>query len=193
MQQRTIDAIATQLEQCSHQVEPTRFVTISGPSGAGKSYAAEQLAHLLAVPIIPTDAYYLPDNLIPSVAIEDGAVHYDHPAALQLGQLAIDMLRLQGGDPIVLPDTGEHISPARIIVVEGIVANYPTIRALAGLAVCVTAPPVVRAQRRAMRDAAHYGRDPDSTLWAFWHIVEPDYQRFHAENDYQVDLTIDTI
>ncbi len=167
------------------------IVTLSGPSGAGKSTLADRLQDELGANILPTDAYYLPDHLIPAIAIEDGVVHYDNPATMQLGRLATDICKLREGHVVNLPDTGEEIEPSRHIIIEGIVANYPTIRSLAALSVCLNAPPDIRLARRQERELA-YGRSAEMTRWAFEHLVEPDYQHFHALHDQHVDLVIVT-
>ena len=176
------------------------IITISGPSGAGKSTLAEEI--IATTPdsvLISTDYYYFDDDAMPSEVFTGEKVDYDHPAAFQLGRLAHDLIQLQGGEPIEMPRYSMHlgysphtltITPHQLIVVEGIVANYPPIRALADFSICVTASVEVRLERRMARDQLRSHRTPERTREVFLKYVEPGYDKYHRANDAEVDLII---
>lgn len=173
-------------------------VTISGPTAAGKSTLAGATHDIFNDSVIVhTDDYYYDDDDMPDEVILGDEIDYDHPHAVQLGRVAQDLSSLMAGLPVLKPAHRqphrlEAIMPRQLIIVEGLVANHPTIRALSQLAILVTAPAQVRLERRIDRDFARYRRSSAATTRIFNEFAEPAYHAYHATNDATADVIIES-
>lgn len=158
---------------------PRVVVGVTGAVASGKS----TLARALSPCVVSTD-HYLPDY-------ERTPEHLrDLPESSDLARLARDLADLRAGRPARIPlwsfDThsrvGEQeVSPAPLIVVEGLHALHALPRAQVDLAVFVEAPQEVRWARAVAREKAGDRPWPLEYLEHFFHTVaEPTYAR-HAD------------
>lgn len=181
--------------------EHPAIITLSGPSAAGKSTFVATLQETFTDnAVIATDDYYRGISRMQHDMPPGQEHNFDHPAAIQLDRLAYDLRQLKNGHSVAaplydmltsepLPQTKE-VTPQQLIIVEGIVANHPTIRQLAHLSICLTAPASVRLQRRIVRDQVRKGYTPEHITDIFMNSVEPSYQQYHAVNDSAADMII---
>lgn len=139
----------TAAREPAHRSLPA-VIGITGPMAAGKSTLAAAFGGL----VISTDRY-LPDyDRLPEHA-------WDLPESSDLDRLAADLSRLRGGSPANVPSwsfvthgrTGEEtVEPHAIIVVEGLHALEPRVRAHLDVAVLVDAPRDLRWRRCVERE-----------------------------------------
>ncbi|QQS21736.1 hypothetical protein IPM09_04430 [Candidatus Saccharibacteria bacterium] len=177
-------------------------VTISGPTAAGKSLLAQMIHDDFGCSVvIHTDDYYRSDETMPPEVYVGDEINYDHPHAIQLGRLAGDLTSLTAGLPVIKPTydmkkgqpgAAEIVAPRELIIVEGLVANHPTIRALSNYAILVTAPKDIRLARRIERDLKRYRRPAKQTKAIFNEFTQPSYFAYHVANDATANLVVDS-
>src|ERR1700691_662583 len=112
----------------------TLVIGIAGCSGSGKTTLARELATQLDATLFPLDLYYRDLSQFPLDTRHKR--NFDHPDSLE-SELILDHVRkLANGDPIQRPvynfkthsrtDRFDHIVPAQVVIVEGILAlHYP--------------------------------------------------------------------
>jgi uridine kinase len=196
------DTITTINQLLIEQRGVPTVITISGPTGAGKSYLAQDIRdNFTHSVVIHTDDYYRSDETMPPEVYVGNEINYDHPRAIQLGRLAGDLTSLTAGLPVIKPTyhmkksqpgAAEIVAPRKLIIVEGLVANHPTIRALSNYAILVTAPKDIRLARRIERDLKQYGRPAKQTKAIFNVFTEPSYLAYHVANDAAANLVVDS-
>ena len=168
------------------------FVGISGGSGSGKTTLLRSLVKRFGeenLTLISQDNYYISIESIPRNL--SGEVNFDHPEALDLAALAVDLEKLRGGNsfslqeytfnnPAIVPKT-LTFRPAPIVVIEGLfVFNHPLVNALLDLKVFVDTSEHLRLSRRIRRDAAERGYGLEEVLGYYERFVVPMYRQ-HIE------------
>ena len=167
----------------------TRVIAISGGSGSGKSTLAAALLDALgpgAVEVLPLDAYY--HDLTHLRLVERERVNFDHPDALDLALFRDHLMTLKAGMPVRRPeyDFSSHcrlaqpvtVMPRALIVVEGIlVASTRKLRELYDFLIFVETDPLLRWQRRLVRDQRERGRD-EASIASSWERAEQALQQY---------------
>lgn len=181
--------------------DSTLVITISGPSGSGKTHFVKALQREFPDSlVVGTDNYYIGKTRMKKEMPAGQELNFDHPEAIDTERLAEDIRQLQAGDAIDMPHYDmliseplpqtTHLLPKPLIIVEGLVANCPTLRNLSNLSIRVTAPFEVRLTRRIERDKTRKNHTPEETKEYMLNIVEPAYERYFQTNDTGVDFSI---
>jgi len=158
-------------------------IGIGGCSGSGKTTLARELACQLDATLFPLDLYYRDLSQFPLDARDKR--NFDHPDSLE-SELLIEHVRaLAQGRPIQRPvyDFATHarvpgafdpIAPARVVIVEGILAlHYPELLPLYHFSIYVDAPNEVCLKRRIYRDMRERGRTEESVRAQFEATARP--------------------
>jgi hypothetical protein len=145
-----------------------RLVAVDGRGGAGKSTLARALAATCGgAPVIRVDDFlYWGD-------IQSWWPRLEHQALRPLlaGSAARFRVRDWAGDPLGQGLAGwAEVSPAGVVIVEGITASRQAIAADLAMALWVTAPRPVRLRRAIARDGPQ--RRP---LWIEWMRLEDEF------------------
>jgi uridine kinase len=175
------------------------FVGISGGSGSGKTTLLRSVVERFgeeSLTLISQDNYYISLADLPRDL--KGEVNFDHPSALDLEALALDLGKLQAGEsfqleeytfnnPTVVPKI-LNFDPAPIVVIEGLfVFNHPKVNQILDLKVFVDTSEHLRLARRIRRDAAERGYGLEEVLDYYEKFVVPMYRQhiepFRAECD----------
>jgi uridine kinase len=162
----------------------TLFIGIAGGTGSGKTTLAQRIAQALrgGVVILEHDWYYRDRSGVPEK--ERSGLNYDEPAALENELLVKDLATLKQGGAIECPQYDfsthtrfartEHIEPARIVVVEGIlIFAVPELRAAFDLRIFVDTDDDIRLMRRIRRDIVERGRDITAIESQYHSTVRP--------------------
>lgn len=175
------------------------FVGISGGSGSGKTTLLKRIVERFnqeALTLISQDNYYISLADLPRDL--KGEVNFDHPSALDLDALAVDMEKLQRGESFELEEYTFNnpsrvpkilrFAPAPIVVIEGLfVFNNPIVNEILDLKVFVDTSEHLRLSRRIRRDAAERGYGLEDVLAYYEKFVVPMYRQhiepFRAECD----------
>lgn len=183
---------------------------MTGGSGSGKSTLADALlAHCqdAGIVIFKEDGYYWPmSHYGPADTDEQRAaiiarVNYDDPVSKETQLLARQLADLKAGRTIEQPiyDYDRHdrseetqtISPARIIVLEGIHAlSVPELKPLIDLSIYVDTPDDLRLARRLRRDVIERGRSVASVLSQYLGTVRAAHYRHTFPAKFEADLVI---
>jgi uridine kinase len=175
---------------------------VAGGSGSGKTTVAERLAGLVGgtdLALLRLDAYYRDRNHLPFEERE--AINYDHPDAFDWPLLLDHVQALSDGLDVQVPvydfTTYERlvdrvtVSPARIVVVEGILVLYePELRERFDLRIFVDTDPDVRFIRRLERDVAERERSPESVIEQYLATVRPSHQQFIEPSKRHADVIV---
>jgi len=158
-------------------------LAIAGCSGSGKTTLAAELANQLNATLFPLDLYYRDLSQFPLDTRHKQ--NFDHPDSLE-SELILEHVRtLAAGNTIQrpiynfkthsrVPDAFDEITPASIVIVEGILAlHYPELLPLYTLSIYVEAPHEVCLARRIHRDVRERGRTEDSVREQFWATAHP--------------------
>jgi uridine kinase len=156
---------------------------IAGCSGSGKTTLARELATQLEATLFPLDLYYRDLSQFPLDSRHKR--NFDHPDSLE-SELIIEHVRgLADGQTIQRPvydfkthsrvaDAFDAIAPARVVIVEGILAlYYAELVACFGFSIYVNAPHDVCLARRIHRDVRERGRTADSVREQFNATARP--------------------
>lgn len=150
------------------------IIGIAGGTGSGKTTIAKKIMSADRkddMRIIPLDSYYFDrSSMSPE---EREKINYDHPDAFDTHLLYKQLSKLLDGEPIEKPvysfashtrlEERELISPAKVIIVEGIMAlYYPKLREMMDMKIFVDTDADVRFIRRFTRDIKMRGRDYES-------------------------------
>lgn len=159
------------------------LIGIAGCSGSGKTTLARELATQLDGIVFPLDLYYRDLAHFPLDSRDKQ--NFDHPDSLE-SELFIEHLRdLRLGRTIQrpvydfshhtrVPNAFEPVEPARVIVVEGILAlHYDELVPLYDFSVYVDAPNQICLKRRIYRDMRERGRTEESVRAQFEATAKP--------------------
>lgn len=177
-------------------------VTIGGASGSGKTTLIEQLKSCFEqLAVISTDNYYIGKSRMESELPPAISGNFDHPSAVDIERLADQLEQLKAGQTIDQPQysmqigepTGRYtkIAPARLILIEGIVANQPAIARQADLTATTQVDPGIRLARRIQRDKTRTGQTPEQIMAYVMNVAEPAYLSYHYTCDSHADYAID--
>ncbi len=178
------------------------LIGIAGGSSSGKTTVTERLATLTGpehLSLIELDSYYLDLGDAPLEAREK--VNYDHPDAFDWALLNDHLAALANGASVPVPiyDYTEHnrsdrvrtVSPAKIIVVDGILVLYDrTLRERFDLKIFVDTAADIRLIRRLSRDVAERGRTPQFVIDQYLETVRPAHERFVEPSKRHADVII---
>jgi len=178
------------------------LIGVAGGSGSGKTTVAERLAGLFGgteLALLRLDAYYRDRNHLPLE--ERVAIDYDHPDAFDWPLLLDHVRGLLDGHEVQVPvydfatyerlPERQVVSPARIVVVEGILVLYePELRELFDLRVFVDTDPDVRFIRRLVRDLAERDRTVDSVVDQYLATVRPSHLQFIEPSKRYADVIV---
>lgn len=171
-----------QPEQLTLPQQPI-LIGIAGCSGSGKTTLARELATQLDGTVFPLDLYYRDLSQFPLDSRDKQ--NFDHPDSLE-SELFIEHLRnLRLGHTIQrpvydfsrhtrVPNAFEPVEPARVIIVEGILAlHYDDLLPLYDFSVFVDAPNQICLNRRIYRDMRERGRTEESVRAQFDATAKP--------------------
>lgn len=173
-------------EQATQQLllpERPLILGIAGCSGSGKTTLARELTQEFEATLLPLDFYY---RCLSHLPFEERALqNFDHPDSLEIDMLIVNLNDLVQGKPIErpiydfsthtrIPNSTETVAPARVLIVEGILAlHYPALRALYDFSIYVNAPNKICLNRRIYRDMRERGRTEESVRAQFEATAKP--------------------
>jgi len=156
---------------------------IAGCSGSGKTTLAAELATQLEATLFPLDLYYRDLSQFPLDSRHKR--NFDHPDSLE-SELIIEHVRtLASGASIQrpiydfkthsrVPNAFDTITPARVVLVEGILAlHYAELVPLYHFSIYVHAPHDICLARRIHRDMRDRGRTEQSVRDQFHATARP--------------------
>ncbi len=166
------------------------IIGVAGGSGSGKSTVTEQIINSVeknSVSVFLQDNYYLDRSHLTMAEREQ--INFDHPNALDWDLMKSQLKNLYEGNQIEQPvyEFSTHtrsskiqkISPAKIIIVEGIFALYDEwITKHMALRIFVDTAPDIQLMRRLKRDIVERERTLDSVLEMYSQRVRPMYKKF---------------
>lgn len=178
------------------------IIGIAGGSGSGKTTVAEEIGRQFpgdSVVRIGHDSYYLDRSALPPA--ERARINYDHPDAFDTPLLIDHLRRLRRGEAVEIPIYNyvthtraretEHIDPARVILVEGImVLADAALRDEFDLKLFVDTPDDVRFIRRLSRDVSERGRSMQSVIEQWLGVVRLMHLEFIEPSKRFADLII---
>lgn len=188
--------------QTSRSFRPPLIMGIAGGSGSGKSTIARAILDALPVGsgvLLSQDHYYRSQAHLP--AAERASVNYDHPDALELDLVSTHLDALRSGQSIIRPTydftihdrskDGEHVDPAPVIVVEGIlVLADDRLRSRFEVKLYVDTDPDIRVMRRIRRDIEHRGRTFAQVRKQYYESVRPMHLAYVEPSKRFADIVI---
>lgn len=181
----------------------TTIIGIAGGTASGKTTIAkrlyEQAIQTGSVSLIKIDDYYYNKDRIP--LNETGKRNYDHPESYDSKLLMEQLMTLKNHQAIDKPIYDfvtqsrqyktEHIEPANIIIVEGIMAfAIAELRKLFDIKIFVDTPDDIRFIRRVKRDMEDRGRSLDSVVTQYLESVRPMHLAFVEPSKRFADIII---
>ncbi|MEL7472714.1 MAG: hypothetical protein AAGK04_05290 [Planctomycetota bacterium] len=163
------------------------LVAIAGPVASGKTTLARAIAAAHGSEALSTDEYFPDYATIPRI-------ERDEPRHADLDRLAADLESLKRGRGTRVPVWSffenrrvkdRELTPGAMVVIEGLFALHPALRALIDLGVFVDAPVAIRRERFVARSAegergfsvaeaeAHFEEVAEPTLWRHAPSYEP--------------------
>ncbi|KAK6590198.1 uridine kinase uracil phosphoribosyltransferase [Cryptosporidium xiaoi] len=191
------------------------IIAVSGGSASGKTSVCSRIFSDLGdkrVVVIDSDSFYKTPVLSEGQTIAD--YNFDHPNSVDFDLLYSVLHSLKNGKGVTIPSycfkkhmrlpTGRYISPASIVIVEGIfVLFHPKIRHLVNMSIFVDTDDDIRLIRRIRRDTVERGREIDDILVQYEKMVKPSYDEYiyptrryadivipHYPNEVAVDLVV---
>ena len=176
-------------------------IGIAGCSGSGKTTLAAELANQLDATLFPLDLYYRDLSQFPLDSRHKR--NFDHPDSLE-SELIIEHVRdLAQGNPIQrpvydfkthsrVPNSYDTITPARVVIVEGILAlHYPELVPLYTFSIYVNAPNDICLKRRIYRDMRERGRTEQSIREQFEATCQPMAELYVLPSQSRATLTVE--
>lgn len=178
------------------------IIGIAGGSGSGKTTVARKITEKMHdhVVVISQDSYYKDQSHLPLA--ERQALNFDHPNAIDWDLLVQNLRALKEGKDVEQPvysyitcsrSTTEtvHISPAPIIVVEGIlIFNCKELVDELDIKVFVDADDDDRLMRVIARDIRERGKDVDWVMDRYTKTVKPMYLQFIEPSKRVADIIV---
>lgn len=176
------------------------LVGIGGCSGSGKTSLARELATQLEATLFPLDLYYRDLSQFPLDSRHKQ--NFDHPDSLESELFIAHIRRLAEGRTIRRPvyDFAHHarvagafeaVSPARFVVVEGILAlHYAELWPLYDFSIYVDAPDEVCLARRIYRDVRERGRTEESVRAQFEATARPMAEMYVKPSQVRATMTV---
>ena len=175
-------------------------IGVAGGTCSGKTTVAERLAATVGsdqLALIKQDAYYIERSHQPFE--ERAQANYDHPDAFDWDLMIRQLTDLLQGKTVPVPvyDYAQHnrstevalISPARIVVFEGILALFDQpLRELFDLKIFVDTDADIRLTRRLQRDVAERGRTHDRIIAQYLTTVRPSHVQFIEPSKRHADV-----
>jgi uridine kinase len=191
--------IVNMIRQRLHKLDGPMVVAIAGGSASGKSTFAEKIFRAVfpgEAVLISGDDYYKG-----RAYVEESAINFDHPDALDLALLAENLRGLKQGKAIQKPihsfleDGGkrigyEQIESAKIIIVDSLFALNPLLLEYSDLKIFVKTDSHGRFVRRAIRDIPRTNWEPSKICGYFHTIVDPMHRRFIDPQERVADVVI---
>lgn len=183
-------------------MKPT-IIGIAGGTASGKTTIAKKLYEEAckagSVVLIRIDDYYY--GLINVPKSEDGRPNFDHPDAYDVDLIIQNLNDLINYKAIEKPtydfvhsqrtNTTEHINPADVIIVEGIMTfAIEKLRKYFDIKIFVDTPDDIRFIRRLKRDMVDRGRTLDSVVNQYMSSVRPMHQAFVEPSKKYADIII---
>jgi uridine kinase len=177
------------------------LIGIAGCSGSGKTTLAKELATQLDATIFPLDLYYRDLSHLPLEAREQQ--NFDHPDSLESELFTAHIRDLAQGLTIQrpvydfahhtrVPNAFEPISPARVILIEGILAlHYPDLIPLYDFSIYVNAPNQICLNRRIYRDMRERGRTEESVRAQFDATARPMADMYVLPSQAHATITVE--
>ncbi len=179
----------------------TMTIGIAGGTGSGKTTITRKILSQFSgdVSVIYHDNYYKAHDDMPYS--ERSKLNYDHPNAFDTELLLEHIRVLKSGNSVKCPvyDYSIHnrsdktitISPARVLVVEGILifADKPLCREM-DIRIFVDTDADVRILRRITRDVRDRGRSLDSVISQYLTTVKPMHEQFVEPSKRNADVII---
>lgn len=177
------------------------IIGICGASGSGKSTLAKELAKRLEgrCVYIKQDSYYK-DH--PDMTFEERErINYDEPEAFEHSALLEDLQSLRAGRSITAKsydytqhrrcDSGDSISPADVVLVEGIHVFYdPSVTDMFDFKIFIQVDPDVCLLRRVKRDIRDRGRSIEGIYRQYLESVKPMYEKYIRNYVDRADLIV---
>lgn len=180
------------------------IIGIAGGSGSGKTKLSLGLQEVLGSDaiLIQQDAYY--KDLSHMTLDQRKNVNFDHPDSIDFDLLLQHLHDLKNGKSIIKPhydfithsrtSKSEEISPAKIVIVEGILLlAIPDIRDVLDIKIYTDVDDDIRLLRRLERDTLERGRDFTSVKNQYLATVKPMYEQFVAPSKQHADLIIPSL
>jgi len=180
------------------------LVGVAGGTGSGKTTVAKAIAERLGpdqLVHISHDSYYKDQSHLPPSL--RGKTNFDHPDALESSLMVEHLKALKRGEAVEIPQydftthmrmsTKEHVSPKRIILVEGIlIFSHPELLELLDIKIFVDTDSDLRFIRRLRRDVQERGRDVASIIEQYTETVRPMHEQFVEPSKRFADIIIPT-
>ena len=178
------------------------IIGIAGGSGSGKTTVARKITEKMhdQVVVISQDSYYKDQSHLPLA--ERQALNFDHPNAIDWDLLVKNLRALKEGREVEQPvysyitcsrseTETVHISPAPIIVVEGIlIFNCKELVDELDIKVFVDADDDDRLMRVIARDIRERGKDVEWVMDRYTKTVKPMYLQFIEPSKRVADIIV---
>ena len=177
------------------------LIGIAGCSGSGKTTLARELAIQLEATLFPLDLYYRDLSQFPLDSREQQ--NFDHPDSLESELFIAHIRDLAAGRTIQrpvydfahhtrVPNAFEPITPARVVLVEGILAlHYPELIPLYDFSIYVNAPNEICLNRRIYRDMRERGRTEQSVREQFEATARPMAEMYVLPSQANATITVE--
>lgn len=178
------------------------IIGVAGGTGSGKTTVAHRILDRVGaehIAYIPHDAYYKDLSHLPQA--ERAKVNFDHPDALETSLLIEHLEALRAGQAVEIPvydftthsrtEETEHVEPARIVLVEGILIFVePDLRDAFDVKLFIDTDADIRLIRRLRRDIHERGRTLDSVIEQYLRTVRPMHLEFVEPSKRYADVII---
>jgi uridine kinase len=177
------------------------LIGIAGCSGSGKTTLARELATQLEATLFPLDLYYRDLSQFPLDSRHKQ--NFDHPDSLESELFIAHIRDLARGRTIQrpvydfahhtrVPGAFEPITPARVVLVEGILAlHYPGLIPLYDFSIYVNAPNEICLNRRIYRDMRERGRTEESVRAQFEATARPMAEMYVLPSQANATITVE--